>query len=47
MANPSLEEPDALVCARPGLWEPWVVTLRATRPEIARRTRKQTVRGHS
>ena len=24
MANLSVEEPDALVCARPGLWEPWV-----------------------
>ena len=24
MANPSLEEPYALMCARTGLWEPWV-----------------------
>ncbi len=24
------EEPDALMCARPGLWEPWRVTARAT-----------------
>ena len=24
MANLSTEEPDALVRARPGLWEPWV-----------------------
>jgi hypothetical protein len=24
MANPSLEEPDAVMSARPGLWEPWV-----------------------
>ncbi len=24
MANLSVEEPDALVRARPGLWEPWV-----------------------
>ena len=24
MANPSLEEPDALMCARPDLWERWV-----------------------
>ena len=23
MANLSVEEPDALMCARPGLWEPW------------------------
>jgi hypothetical protein len=23
MANPSSEEPDALMCARPVLWEPW------------------------
>jgi hypothetical protein len=26
MANLSVEEPDALMCARPGLWEPWRVT---------------------
>jgi hypothetical protein len=32
MANLSDEEPDALMCARPGLWEPWRVTARATRP---------------
>ena len=31
MANPSSEEPDALMCARPGLWEPWRATARATR----------------
>jgi hypothetical protein len=30
--NLSAEEPDALVRARPGLWEPWRVTARATRP---------------
>jgi len=24
MVNLSVEEPDALMCARPGLWEPWV-----------------------
>ena len=23
MANLSVEEPDALMCARPDLWEPW------------------------
>ena len=34
MANLSVEEPDALVCARPGLWEPWRVTARATRPDV-------------
>ena len=33
MANLSVEEPDALMCARPGLWEPWRVTARATRPK--------------
>lgn len=33
MANLSVEEPDALMCARPGLWEPWRVTARATRPD--------------
>jgi len=33
MANLSVEEPDALMCARPGLWEPWRATARATRPE--------------
>ena len=32
MANLSVEEPDALMCARPGLWEPWWVTARATQP---------------
>ena len=31
MANPPSEEPYALVCARTGLREPWVVTPRATR----------------
>ena len=36
MANLSVEEPDALVCARPGLWEPWRVTARATRPNGTR-----------
>ena len=35
MANLSVEEPDALMCARPGLWEPWRATARATRPEWA------------
>ena len=24
MVNLSVEEPDALMCARPDLWEPWV-----------------------
>ena len=33
MAKLSVEEPDALMCARPGLREPWVVTPRATRPD--------------
>ena len=33
MANLSVEEPDALMCARPGLWEPWWVTARATQPD--------------
>jgi hypothetical protein len=33
MAKLSAEEPDALMCARPGLWEPWRATARATRPE--------------
>ena len=33
MANPALEEPYALMWARTGLWEPWVVTPRATWPE--------------
>ena len=32
MANLLVEEPDALMRARPGLWEPWWVTARATRP---------------
>ena len=29
-ANLSAEEPDALMHARPGPWEPWRVTARAT-----------------
>jgi hypothetical protein len=33
MANLLIEEPDALMCARPDLWEPWWVTARATRPD--------------
>ena len=33
MANPALEEPDALMCARPDLWEPRVATPGATRPD--------------
>ena len=36
MANLSAEEPDALMRARPGLWEPWRVTARATRPDARR-----------
>jgi hypothetical protein len=31
-AKLSAEEPDALMCARPGPWEPWRVTARATQP---------------
>jgi hypothetical protein len=31
-ANLSAEEPDALMHARPGPWEPWRVTARATQP---------------
>ena len=33
MANLSVEEPDALMRARPGLWEPWRATARATQPD--------------
>ena len=33
MANLLVEEPDALVYARPDLWEPWRATAKATRPE--------------
>ena len=33
MAKLSAEEPDAFMHARPGPWEPWRVTARATRPE--------------
>src|SRR5262245_28150957 len=33
MANLSVEEPDALMRARPGLREPWRVTARATQPD--------------
>jgi hypothetical protein len=32
MAKLPAEEPDALMRARPGLWEPWRVTARATQP---------------
>jgi len=39
----SAEEPDALMRARPGLWEPWRVTARATRPEANRQTMAVTV----
>ena len=35
MANLSVEEPDALMHARPDLWEPWGVIPRATRPEAS------------
>ena len=35
MANLSVEEPYALMRARTGLWEPWRVTARATRPEAS------------
>ena len=34
MAKLLVEEPDALMHARPDLWEPWVVTPRATRPWV-------------
>lgn len=37
MANLSVEEPDALMRARPDLWEPWRVTARATRPDAGKR----------
>jgi hypothetical protein len=41
MAKLLAEEPDALMRARPGLWEPWRVTAKATRPE---RTKKKPFR---
>ena len=34
MANLSVEEPDALMRARPDLWEPWWETARAPRPDV-------------
>ena len=34
MANLSVEEPDALMHARPDLWEPWGVIPGATRPGL-------------
>ena len=37
MAKLLVEEPDALMRARPDLWEPWRVTARATRPAAAER----------
>ena len=33
MAKLSAEEPDALMHARPGPWEPWRGTARATQPD--------------
>jgi hypothetical protein len=38
MANLSVEEPYALMRARTGLWEPWWVTARATRPDARKGT---------
>ena len=35
MANPTSDEPDALMCARPDLWEPWAETPKATRPCVS------------
>src|SRR5688500_7554957 len=35
MANLPAEEPDALMHARPDLWEPWRATARATRSDEA------------
>ena len=37
MVNLSVEEPDALMRARPDLWEPWRATARATRPGASNR----------
>ena len=37
MANLSVEEPDALMHARPDLWEHWGVIPSATRPDARRR----------
>jgi hypothetical protein len=34
VAKLSAEEPDALMHARPGPWEPWRVTARATQPGV-------------
>lgn len=44
MANLSVEEPDALMRARPGLWEPWRVTARATRPDTRSYLREYVTR---
>ena len=44
LANLSAEEPDALMRARPGLWEPWRVTARATRPDARCAKSKGTAR---
>ena len=35
MAKLLAEEPDALMHARPDLWEPWRATAKATRPAAA------------
>ena len=34
MAKLLAEEPDALMHARPDLWEPWRATAKATRPAV-------------
>ncbi len=37
MAKLLAEEPDALMHARPDLWEPWRATAKATRPAASKR----------
>ena len=37
MAKLLAEEPDALMHARPDLWEPWRATAKATRPDRTKR----------
>ncbi len=47
MANPASEEPDALMRARPDLWEPRVATPGATRPDAANPPAIKTPEGHT
>jgi hypothetical protein len=44
MAKLSADEPDTLMHARPGPWEPWRVTARATQPGARKHSRNPGIR---